>query len=107
MTSSHLDQAAFCRILKLDKTEGGMRLNDCLLEAMKWRCCSRRNCASITLESLEELKIVKRDGECFGLSRLYRTIDLGESYDLQESVVSCSSKNYLLLFRQGILVRIS
>lgn len=88
MTNSFLDQAAFCRILKLDSTEQGVTLDECLLEAMKWRCCSRRNCASITLESLDELKIVKRDGECFGLSRLYRTVDLGECYCLQGSVIS-------------------
>lgn len=105
MTNSYLDQAAFCRILKLDKTEGGVRLDDCLLQAMKWKCCSRRNCASVTLESLDELKIVKRDGECFGWSRLYRTVDLGESYGLEESVVSCSSDNSCLLFRQDILAR--
>ena len=79
MTNSYLDQAVFCHLLKLDKTEQDMTLHDCLLQAMKSKCCTRKNCASLTLESLDELRILRRDGECCGLNRLYRTVDLGKS----------------------------
>ena len=79
LTNSHLDGAAFCQLLKLDKTgQSDLTLDECLLRAMKWKWCTRRNCASLTLESLHESNIVKRDKECLGLNRLYRTVDLGE-----------------------------
>ena len=87
LTNSHLDAAAFCQLLKLDKAgQSDLTLDECLLQAMKWKCCTRRNCASLTLESLHESNIVKRDKECLGLSRPYRTVDL-EPYALLEKEI--------------------
>ncbi|XP_028403230.1 uncharacterized protein LOC114525963 [Dendronephthya gigantea] len=86
ITNSYLDQTVFCHMLRLDKTEQEMTLDEYLLAAMKWRCCRRRNCASLTLESLDDLEILRRDGECWGFNRLYKTVDL-EPYALLEKEI--------------------
>lgn len=80
VTNSYLDQAGFFHIMKMERSGQDISLHDCFLQAIKFKLWPRRNCASLTLESIHDMKILRRDKECWGLNRLYRTINLGKFF---------------------------